>query len=321
MLDQPTPCAARLREAGFEVRYPRNKLLARGLCSERETIDELRGASAVVAGGETFSARVLSALPQLRVIARAGVGFDRVDVQAATARRIAVTITPTSNHEAVAEHALALIFAVAKSIVLNDKRVRAGNWTRVLMEPIRRQKLGILGLGRIGKSLAVRAVALGMQVLATETMPDHAFVRQQQIELVSLDELLGSSDYLSLHCPLNDQTRGIINRQTLAKMKHGGVLINTSRGGLVVEADLVQALRSGHLRAAALDVFEQEPPSPDNPLFELENVVVTPHLAGTDQLSMEAMGTESAENIIKLYQGQWPEGAVVNEELRAAWEW
>jgi D-3-phosphoglycerate dehydrogenase/(S)-sulfolactate dehydrogenase len=321
MLHKAAPYVDILREAGFEVLYPKNPLIARGVCSEQETIDELQGVSAVIATAERYTERVIAALPGLRVIARAGVGFDSVDIAAATAHGIAVTITPTANHEAVAELALALLFAVAKRVVSGDKQVRAGDWPRTPTQPVRGTTIGILGLGRIGRSMAVRCAALGMRVIATEQIPNHEFVRTHNIELVDFDELLARSDYLSLHCPLTDQSRGLFNRQTLARMKRGSVLINTARGKLVLEADLLEALQSGHLRAAAMDVFEQEPPSPDNPLFQLENVVVSPHIAGSDDLSIESMGIEAAQAIVTLYRGQWPEGAVVNDELKGTFRW
>jgi len=317
-----TPYAAILRLAGFEVIYPLDPLLSRGQSGEARLIEELAGVDAVIAGGgEAYTPAVIAALPRLKVIARAGVGYDRVHVPAATARRVAVTITPTANHEGVAEHALALLFAAAKYVVASDQQLRLGVWSRVLTEPIRGKTLGILGLGRIGRSLAVRAKALGMQVLVCEKFPLASFVQAQQIELVGFDELLRRSDYLTLHCPHNEETTNLMNRETFARMKPGSTLINTARGKLVVEADLYAALQSGHLRAAALDVFEQEPPAADNPLFQLPNVVVTPHLAGVDSLSLENMGIECAQNIVALFENRWPEGAVVNEELRAGWVW
>jgi phosphoglycerate dehydrogenase-like enzyme len=321
MREQPAPYVRILREAGFEVRYPKNPRFARGLGGPAEVIDELQGVHAVIASGEAYTSDVLEALPQLRVIARAGVGYDKVDVAAASRHGIPVTITPTSNHEAVAELTLALLLAATKSIVVNDRAVREGNWPRKLLRPIRRQVMGILGLGRIGRSTAVRAAALGMRVLATEAAPWQEFVEQHAIELVDFPTLLAESDFLSIHCPLTAETEGLFNAQVFARMKVGSVLINTARGRLVVERDLVEALRNGPLSAAALDVFEQEPPDSDNPLFKLDNVVLSPHLAGTDELSLEGMGVEAADCIVKLYQGTWPEGAVVNEQLRDTWRW
>lgn len=321
MREQPAPYVDLLRAAGFEIRYPKNPRFARGLGGPAEVIDELQAVDAVIASGEPYTEEVLAALPRLRVIARAGVGYDRVDVAAATRHRVPVTITPTSNHEAVAELTLALLFAAAKSLVVNDRQVRSGQWPRKLLRPVRGQTLGILGLGRIGRSTAVRAAALGMKVLATEAQPDQAFVERQGIELVGFDALLARSDYLSIHCPLNADTQGLFNGDVLRRMKPGSVLINTARGKLVVEADLLEALRSGPLAGACLDVFEQEPPAADNPLFALDNVVLSPHLAGTDELSLVGMGVEAADCIARLYRGEWPEGAVVNDQLRDGWQW
>ena len=320
-LDPQGPHVEMLKEAGFDIRYSKGLDFPRGHAGDQATIEQLRGASAVLAWGERYTAAVLAALPELRVIARIGVGLDSVDVAAATERGIAVTITPTANHEAVAEHAMALLFAVAKSIPQDDKATRAGEWPIELHQPIRGKTLGIVGLGRIGRAAAVRALGMGMKVIAAEMYPDRAFVEQHGIELMDLDALLGRSDYVSLHCPLSEQTRGIINGRRLAKMKPDGVLINTARGGLVVEKDLLEALTSGQLRAAALDVFEREPANADNPLFQLDNVVVSSHTAGTDTLAMENMGLEAARCIIDLSQGRWPEGAAVNGDLKKTWKW
>ena len=169
---ESAPHVPLLIEAGFEIRYPKNLRLGRGGCDEEETIEELRGAHGVIAGGEFYTENVLENLQELRVIARAGVGFDRVDVAAATRRRIPVTITPTANHDAVAEHTLALLLAVAKDIVNKDSHVRSGEWASLLTRPVRGMTLGIVGLGRVGRSVAVRATALGMKVLATDEKPD-----------------------------------------------------------------------------------------------------------------------------------------------------
>ena len=320
-LDPQGPHVHLLTEAGFDIRYSKGLDFPRGHAGDQASIEQLRGVAAVLAWGERYTAAVLAALPELRVIARIGVGLDSVDVAAATERGIAVTVTPTANHEAVAEHAMALLFAVAKSIPQDDKATRAGEWPIELHQPIRGKTLGIVGLGRIGRAAAVRALGMGMKVIAAEMYPDRAFVEQHGIELMDLGALLGRSDYVSLHCPLSEQTRGIINGRRLAKMKPDAVLINTARGGLVVEKDLVAALTSGQLRAAALDVFEREPANADNPLFQLDNVVVSSHTAGTDTLAMENMGLEAARCIIDLSQGRWPEGAAVNGDLKKTWKW
>lgn len=309
------------RDAGFEIRYPNNPLLARGLGGDTELISELEGVDAVVAGGESYTEHVLQQRPSLRVIARAGVGYDQVDVPAATSHGVPVTITPKSNHEAVAELTMALMFAFAKSIVRNDKRVRSGEWPRELLRAIRQTTFGVIGLGRIGRSTAIRAAALGAAVIAVEQYPDDAFIQQHGIELVELDELAARSDFVSVHCPLNDETRGMFDRAFFSRMKSTGVFINTARGQLVNEPDLYECLTEGVIAGAALDVLAQEPPEPSNPLFALDNVVLSPHLAGTDHLSLEGMGVECANNIVSLHRGDWPQGAVVNDPLRDGWTW
>ncbi|MDA1050576.1 MAG: phosphoglycerate dehydrogenase [Planctomycetota bacterium] len=310
-----------LREAGFDIVYPKNPELARNHGGEDEFIEELQGVSATIAGSEGYTPNVLAASPALRVIARAGVGYDGVNVPAATAHSIPVTITPTANHEAVAEMTLALMFAASRMIVSNDKQVRAGQWPRRLPMATRGKTMGIFGLGRIGSSLAYRAVALGMRVLATEKYPNAEFVRSHKIELVELDRLLAESDIVSVHAPLTDETRGLFNAKAFNRMKPGSIFLNTARGGLMVEADLYKALESEHLRAAGLDVFEQEPPSVDNPLFQLDNLVVSPHIAGGDETSLVAMGVEAAQCIAALYRGNWPDGAVVNDSLKGTFRW
>ncbi|MBC8354979.1 MAG: phosphoglycerate dehydrogenase [Planctomycetes bacterium] len=321
MLHKETRYVEMLNAAGFDVAYPKNPVFTRGLCSLEETIDELSVCDAVIAGGEVFSKSALAALPKLRVIARSGVGYDKVDVAAATAHKVVLTITPTANHESVAEHALMLLLATAKRLTFNDCKARAGEWPMQQSYPIRGTTIGILGLGRIGRSFAIRAGSLGAQLIATETNPNDDFVREHKIELVDFDELLARSDYLSIHCPLNDETRGRFDQAAFAKMKPDSILINTARGGLVVESELIVALESGHLRGAGLDCFEQEPPSPDNPLFQMEQVVCTPHIAGSDTKSQDDMGIEAADCIIKLHSGEWPADAVINRELQDGWKW
>ena len=310
-----------LRDAGFEIVYPANPQHSRGLGGEEAGIQALMGADAVIAGAEPLTATMFDSLPQLRVIARNGVGYDRVDVPAATAKNIVVTITPTANHAAVAEHALALLLAVSKNIVVSDRATRAGKWPRDLIEPIRGKTIGILGLGRIGRSMAIRSAALGMTVIAHDAYPDEAFATGHDIELVDLPTLLRRCDVLSIHCPINDDTRGMVNREVFEAMKSTAIVINTARGAIINEADLIAALRSGEIKAAGLDVYEQEPPAADNPLFQLDNVVLAPHSAGADALAMQDMAIEAATCVAQLYRGQWPSEAVVNKELRAGWQW
>jgi phosphoglycerate dehydrogenase-like enzyme len=274
-----------------------------------------------MAGSDLYSDEVFARLPKLRVISRTGVGFDLIDVESATRHKVAVTITPNANHQAVAEHTIALLFAVTRSIVQNDRDVRSGTWPKPRSVPLRGKTLGLVGLGRIGRSVAVRALGLQLNVIACDPLSTDEACRELGIRRVGLDQLLSEADFVSLHTPLTDATRGIINRETLGRMRPGGFLINTARGRLVVEEDLVEALRSGQLAGAGLDVFCSEPPRPDHPLFSLPNVVLTSHIAGGDMQSIHEMAIGAAQNIIDLYEGRWPSESLVNPDVRDGWSW
>jgi phosphoglycerate dehydrogenase-like enzyme len=305
-----------LRDARFDVVFPAK----RAQMLESELLEQLRGVKAVVAGSEPYTPRVLDAHPQLRVIARAGVGYDAVDVPAATQRGVAVTITPNTNQDAVAEHTFALILALAKNIIKAHQGTVAGAWPRQATLPLRGRTLGIAGLGRIGKAVALRGQCFKMKLLAYEPFPDHTFVKECGIELVSMARLLAESDFLSLHMPATAESRGLINRATLATMKPSAFLINTARGVLVNEADLVEALGSKRIAGAAIDVFVDEPPG-DHALFHLDNAVVTPHAAGVDLQSRDDMALSAAQAIISLSRGEWPAEKVVNPDVKAKFRW
>lgn len=321
----PTPLrhqAGRFREilaaAGFRCIDPagHHTLTSSDLQAALPEVD------AMIAGSEQVTAALIAAAPRLRAIARTGVGYDTVDVAAATARAIAVVITPGTNQESVAEQAFALLLALTRNVVGNDRTIRAGGWDRTLVQPLRGKTLGLVGLGRIGRAMATRAVAFGMRVLAFDPIAvDSEFETRHSILRHELDALLAASDVVSLHSPLTDQTRGLINRATLAKMRPGSYLINTARGGLVVESDLAESLASGHLAGAGLDVLGAEPAEPGNPLLKLPNVVVSPHIAGIDLKSMADMAELAADCVVSLYRGTWPDGCVVNDVLRDGWRW
>jgi D-3-phosphoglycerate dehydrogenase / 2-oxoglutarate reductase len=306
-----------LREAGFETVFPP---VARQL-TEEELLQQLRGIKATIAGSEPYTPRVLQAHPDLRVIARAGVGYDAVNLEAATANATAVTIAPGTNQDSVAEHTFALILALAKNLISQHQGTRSGTWPRQANLPLRGRTLGIAGLGRIGKSVAIRGAAFAMKLLAYEPFPDHAFVKQYGVELVSMDRLLAEADYLTLHMPLTPESRQVLNRQSLARMKPTAFLVNTARGGLVNEPDLTEALRAKRLAGAAIDVFEEEPPPRNHPLFALDNVVFTPHSAGVDLQSRDDMALSAARSIVALSKGQWPAEQIVNPEVKARFRW
>lgn len=314
--EKPGPHLALLAEAGYGAHYPRKTVLL----TEEDTLEALAGFVAVIAGSEPYTDRVLAGLPQLRVISRNGVGYDRIEVPTATRRGVAVTITPEGNHQAVAEHALSLMLAVARGILRSGVDTRGGHWRRrTVAIPLRDRTLGIVGLGRIGRSVARRAAAFGMRLVACDEQPDREFAAEHQIELMDFDTLLSRSDFVTLHAPMTERTRHLINRDSLARMKAGSVLINTARGGLVHEADLYDALQSGHLAGAGLDVLAAEPPPRDHPLLALDNVIVTPHVAAFDSSALEDMAVGAARNIVDLLAGRWPAASIVNPDVRAGW--
>ena len=311
------PWIQALRQAGFETCFPPQ---ARQM-SEDELMQNLQGVVAVLAGSEPYTPRVLQAHPQLRVIARAGVGYDAVDLAAATAHGVAVCFAPGTNQDAVAEQTFALMLALAKELVELSTAVKAGGWPRRATIPLRGRVLGIAGMGRIGKAVALRGACFGMKLLAYEPYPDVQFCEQVGVKLVPFEQLLAESDFFSLHMPLTPESRHLINRRTLALMKPTAYFINTARGGLVCEADLLEALRNKRLAGAALDVFETEPPAKDHPLFRQPNVIVTPHTAGVDLQSRNDMALSAAQAILSLSRGEWPAEKVVNPEVQAKFRW
>jgi D-3-phosphoglycerate dehydrogenase / 2-oxoglutarate reductase len=306
-----------LRQAGFELAFPPRAVQM----TEAELLEQLPGVRASVAGSEPYTRRVFDAHPNLRVIARAGVGFDAVDVAAATERGVVVTVTPNTNQDAVAEHTFLLMLGLVKNIISQHHGTKSGTWPRGTNLPLRGRSLGLAGLGRIGKAVAVRGAAFGMPLLAYEPYPDAAFVARYNIKLVSWEQLLRESDFVSLHLPLTAESKYLMNRRTLALMKPTAFLINTARGGLVCEADLLEALKAGKLAGAGLDVFEEEPPPKDHPLFALDNVLLTPHAAGVDLQSRNDMALSAAQAIVSLSKGEWPAEKIVNPEARARFRW
>lgn len=312
-----SPYVGVLRDAGFDLVFPKRAFLL----TEQELLDALPGVCGVIAGSEPYTPRVLAANPALRVIARAGVGYDAVNVPAATEHGVAVAIAPGTNQESVAEHTFALILALAKDVPSQHAAIRSGQWPRRANLPLRGRTLGIAGLGRIGKAVAERGHSFRMRLIAYEPYPDHAFAERFGVELVSFERLLAESDFLSLHLPLTEQSRHLMDKKTLCQMKPTAYLVNTARGGLVCEADLCAALETGRIAGAGLDVFEQEPPAADNPLFRCETVIVTPHAAGVDLQSRDDMAVSAARTIVALSRGQWPAEAIVNPEVRPRFRW
>ena len=281
--------------------------------------EALAGSWATVAGNESYSAPVLARLPELRAIARAGIGYDRVDIGAATARGVAVLVTPGAAAEAVADFALALILGAVRRLLVLDRSVREGRWRPPgLSGDLAGATVGIVGLGRIGGAVARRLHGFGCRLLAYEPQPDSGLCDALAIECVALDELLSHANIVTLHAPLLPATLHLIGARELALMKPTAVLVNTSRGALVDEAALVDALAAGRLAGAALDVFEREPLPTDDPLARLPNVLLSGHAATFTRGGVERTIAIVVENLLAVADGRLPPGRVVNPEAWAA---
>jgi D-3-phosphoglycerate dehydrogenase / 2-oxoglutarate reductase len=276
----------------------------------------------LVRSATTVDAEVLGAAPKLKIVARAGVGLDNVDVDAATERGVLVVNAPTSNIHSAAEHALALLLAAARQVTAADASLRAHTWKRSSFSgtEIFGKTVGVVGLGRIGQLVAQRLAAFGAHIVAYDPYVSAARAAQLGIELLSLDELLGRSDFISVHLPKTPETAGLIDKDALAKTKPGVIIVNAARGGLVDEAALAEAVTSGHVRAAGIDVFTTEPCT-DSPLFDLPQVVVTPHLGASTEEAQDRAGTDVAVSVKLALAGEFvPDavnvgGGVVSEEV------
>ena len=264
--------------------------VAGNLPAQLEDADALIVRSAVEVNGS-----LLEHAPKLRVIGRAGVGVDNVDLEAATRKGIAVMNTPGANAVAVAELTLGLMLTMARSIVRADTSTHAGKWEKKSLQgtELRGKTLGVVGLGKIGMEVAHRAKAFGMQIVAHDPFVSEMVAKEQGIRMAKLDDVYAAADYLTLHVGLTPQTSGMINADSMGKMKKGVRILNCARGELVDEAALAQALRQGHVAAAALDVFQQEPLK-NSPLTAMDNVILTPHIGGATQEAQEAVGYQIA---------------------------
>jgi D-3-phosphoglycerate dehydrogenase len=287
----PATLAVFAAEPGWEVLT--HDQLPDGLLAALADADALVVRSAVQADDE-----LMARAPKLRVIGRAGVGVDNIDAEAATRRGIVVMNTPGANAVAVAELTLGMMLALARKLPAANASMHAGKWEKKSLQgmELRGKTLGILGLGRIGLEVAKRAKSFGLEILGSDPFVSAAVARENGIKLVTLDELFAGSDYLTLHVGLTPQTTGVINAKTLAKMKKGVRIINCARGELIEDAALVEALKSGQVAGAALDVFTVEPPK-DLPYAALDNVILTPHIAGATAEAQEAVGIQIARQV------------------------
>jgi D-3-phosphoglycerate dehydrogenase len=264
-----------------------------------------------IAGLDTIDRAALEAADRLRIIARYGVGVDRVDLEAAREKGIVVTNTPGANSTSVAELAIGLMLSLARMIPLANQETRAGKPPRIQGVSLEGKVVGLLGLGAIGKRVARRLQGFDCTVLAYDPAVDAATAQEVGAVLCSQEEVVAKSDFLSLHVPILPETRGMVNASFLARMKDGAFLINTARGELIDEVALFEALKRGHLKGAALDAFAQEPPSEDNPLFSLPQVIATPHMGAHTDGATNAMGWGALRDCLAVLRGEDPIHRVV----------
>jgi phosphoglycerate dehydrogenase-like enzyme len=266
----------------------------------------LPGVDGYIAGLDAIDRLALEAADRLKVIARYGVGVDNVDLEAARAKGIRVTNTPGANSVSVAELTVGLILSLARRLPEAAAATRAGGWPRLAGLSLEGKTVGLLGLGAVGKQVARRLAGFDCRLVAYDPVADEKFAREKNVTLAPMDEVAGQAEFLSLHLPLLPGTRNLVNAAFLQGMKRGAYLINTSRGELVDDAALAEAIQKEHLAGAALDVFSKEPPDPENPLLHLSQVLVTPHCAAHTDGAMNAMGWMALRDCLAVLRGGEP---------------
>lgn len=317
---------AELFSENFRRKYElRQNPLGRWM-NEEELVKFIGDVDAVVAASEPYTGRVFDAAKRLKIVARFGVGYDNVNISEATRHGVFVTILPGVNAETVAEHTVALMFAVARGVVDCVKSTRPETWTEVQRKyysthtpfELYGKTLGIVGFGAIGSRVAKLCSGLDMKILAFDPYVKPEKAREFNVELVSLERLLKEADVVTIHSPLTPETRHMIGERELKMMKKSAILINAARGPIVDEKALYRALKERWILAAALDVMEKEPPEPDNPLFNLDNVIITPHVGGSSMENFMRCDAIIEEQIDQAIRGEVPRFALNPEALKYA---
>jgi phosphoglycerate dehydrogenase-like enzyme len=294
-----------LEAANLEVYYPRSKSPT---LTEEELLEQLPGCIASIAMPDAYTKRVIEACaPTLKLIARSGVGYDSIDVGAAKRHGVWVTTTVGSNHDAVADFTLGLILDLARRITRIAEETRSGTWGRIAGFELRGKTLGIIGTGRVGREVAARAASFGMRLVAFDLYPNHEWASGAGVSYEPLDQLLAQSDVITLHAPSTPETRHLLNRETLAKCKPGVFVVNTARGELIDEDAFLEAVESGQVAAAGLDVFASEPPTDrQRPLIGHPHVIPTSHCAGAAVEAQRRAAEMALEEAIRVARGEKP---------------
>lgn len=278
----------------------------RGPLTEERMLELAGDFDAFLCGDDAITRAVIEkSLPRLKIISKYGIGLDKIDLQATKELKIPVLFTPGVNHTTVAEHTFGLLIGITKHIVTTAAAARRGEWLRLTGHEIFGKTLGIVGLGRIGKEVATRGRAFGMEVIACDPYFDEAFGTAHGVtRCASMDEVLNRSDVVSLHCFLSDETRGLIRREKIAAMKDGVIILNCARGEIVETADMVEALHSGKVGGYGTDVLDVEPPPADHPLLSAPNCVITPHIGSRTYESVPRQAMKSLNNLINALKGE-----------------
>ena len=306
--DTPGPHHDLLASSGAEI------VCARGPLSEKSMLEYAGDYDAFLCGDDVISQAVIQkALPRLKIIAKYGIGVDKIDVDYATDQGIPVAFTPGVNHTTVAEHCFMLMLALSKKLIEHVEWTKQGLWKRETGNEIGGKTLGIIGLGRIGREMAIRANAFGMKVLAQDIYWPEAFAEEHHITRIeNLDRLFSDSDFISLHTNLTAETQGLINSAAIRKMKNSAVLINCGRGELVHVDDILTALRDNTLGGYGADVLDVEPANADHPLLSAPNCLITPHIGSRTHESVIRQATKATENLLMLLRGESPHAQVNN---------
>jgi D-3-phosphoglycerate dehydrogenase len=302
-----------IRKAGIE-------LVDIDAANEEEIIAKARDAEVVFTVRAAFTRRVFENLPKLQAVVRCGVGYDNIDVDAATDNNVLVVNIPDFCFEEVSNHAILLLIACAKKLVRMNHLLKTAGWgaSRQIMQPmgsIWGQTLGIVGCGNIGRMTARKAKCFGLKVIGYDPYVDHHLAKESGITLKSLPEVMGESDYVSLHPCLNQETFHLIGEKELTLMKPSAYLINTARGSVVDEPALISALQDKRIAGAGLDVFEKDPIDPDNPLLKMDNIIATPHSASYCDASFKQLRISVGQEAVRVAQGRWPKN-VVNKDVK-----
>ena len=300
--DTPGPHHQILEDAGFEI------IRERGPLPEKRMLDLVGDIDAFLCGDDEITSKVIDrALPRLKVVSKYGIGLDKIDVEYLTDKGVPLTFCPGVNHTTVSEHTFALMLALFRKLVKEANHVAKGEWVRVTGNEIMGKTLSIIGLGRIGKEVAIRANAFGMKVIGYDLYWDEDFARGNQIiRAKSIDEALEQGDVVSLHVNLSDETRELINQERLSKMKDGVVILNCARGEIIHTQDVIDALHAGKIGGYGTDVLDVEPPPPDHPMLNAPNTVITPHIGSRTFESVERQATMAARNLVLALRGETP---------------